>query len=186
MTPHERYHLAAQAAVPLLSTWASTAGLDDQDAGRCRFQLDAPLIAGRPFFEMVAFMLKELTALEVKAEQDFDKFGPSQTRYKYVHDLFIAELLYYTNKFGIEELQEHRKTLFNWAYALRVELLRVQSVSVDNRARGNDGASPSAFILLRNAMTGRVVRQLNTPHKPYNDDHEKDLVAFISTPVKTP
>ena len=186
MTPHERYHLAAQAAVPLLSTWTSTAGLDDQDAGRCRFQLDAPLIAGRPFFEMVAFMLKELTALEVKAKQDFDKFGPSQTRYKYVHDLFIATLLYYTNKFGVEELQEHRKTLFGWAYALRVELLRVQYVSVDNRARGKDGVSPSAFILLRNAMTGRDVRQLNTAIDPYKNDHEKDLMDFISNQMKAP
>ena len=176
LPPAERYHLATQAAVPLLSTWA---GLSERDAGRCRFQLDAPLIAGRPFFEMVSFMLKELDALKEEAKDIIGEFGDTHSRYKYVQDLFIAALLYYTNKFGDEDLDENRERLFAWAYALRIELLRVQFVSVDNRARGKDDATQSAFILLRNAMTSRTVRRLNLAYKPYGEKHERVLMAQI-------
>lgn len=177
LSPSARYHLAAQAAVPFLSNWVTESELNARDAGRCQFQLDAPLTAGRHFFEMVAFLLKELEELEAQAKKIVGKFGPSKNRYRYVHDLFIAALLYYTNKFGDEDLNEATDRLFAWAYALRVELLRVQVASVDNRARGKDGIA--AFTLLRNALSGRVVRQLNTTHKPYGVEHEKELLAFF-------
>lgn len=176
LPPAERYHLAAQAAMPLLSTWA---GLSDRDAGRCRFQLDAPLIAGRTFFEMVSFMLKELETLKEEAKEIIGEFGSTQSRYKYVQDLFIAALLYYTNKFGDEDLNENRERLFEWAYALRIELRRVQFVSLDNRARGMDDATQSAFILLRNAMTSRTVRRLNLKYTPYGEQHEQELIDHI-------
>lgn len=47
-TPSARYHLAAQAAVPMLSAWKLPARSADaaRDAGRSRFQLDAPALAG--------------------------------------------------------------------------------------------------------------------------------------------
>ena len=35
------------------------------------------------------------------------------------------------------------------------------------------------LFLLRNAMTGSVVRKLPITSKPYSDNHEKELVAFI-------
>lgn len=179
LSPSARYHVAAQAAVPFLSTWGTNAGLESRDASRSRFQLDAPLTAGRHFFEMVAFLLKELGDLEAQAQGMAGNFGPSQSRYRYVHDLFIAALLYYTNKFGDEDLKEASDRLFIWAYALRVELLRVQFASVDKLARGENGLAP--FTLLRNAMNGRVVRQLSAPHQPYGGEHEKELMAFITS-----
>ncbi|HBY0519681.1 TPA: DUF262 domain-containing protein, partial [Klebsiella pneumoniae subsp. pneumoniae] len=40
-------------------------------------------------------------------------------------------------------------------------------------------ANKSPFVLLRNAMTGSVVRKLPITSKPYSDNHEKELVAFI-------
>jgi len=179
-SPNQRYHLAAQAAIPLLSAWAMSTTHDVRNTGRSRFQLDAPLIAGRPFFEMVAFMLDELKMLEKEVlDRGFKHFGPSQSRYRYVYELFIAALLCYTNKFGDEEVDEVRNRLFAWAYALRVELLRVQFVSADNRARGKYDANTSPFVLLRNAVTGSVVRKLPIASQPYNDNHEKELVAFI-------
>jgi hypothetical protein len=179
-SPNQRYHLAAQAAMPLLSAWATFSTHDARDAGRSRFQLDAPMIAGRSFFEMVTFMLDELKMLEKEViDSGFKDFGPSQSRYRYVYELFIAALLCYTNKFGDEEVNEARNRLFAWAYALRIELLRVHFASADNRARGKSDANKSAFVLLRNAMTGSVVRKLPTASRPYNDNHEKELVAFI-------
>lgn len=180
LSPNQRYHLAAQAAIPLLSAWTMFPTHDVRNAGRSRFQLDAPMIAGRAFFEMVAFMLEELKILEGEIiDRDFKKFGPDQSRYRYVYELFIAALLYYTNKFGDEGVDEARNRLFAWAYSLRVELLRVQFISADNKARGKSDANKSPFVLLRNAMTDSVIRNLPVKGQPYSDNHEKELVAFI-------
>ena len=90
LSPSERYHLAAQAAAPLLSHWAGAEGHSKRDIERWRFQLDAPLTAGRSFFEMVSFMQQELETLEAEVKPVFGRFGPSQGRYRYVHDLFIG------------------------------------------------------------------------------------------------
>lgn len=198
-SPSARYHIAAQVAIPMLAVWgagASTSGREDRDTGRSRFQLDAPLLVGRPFFEMVAFMLPELRRVaresfteeraefafyDVDADEDDDVLTerPSRSRYRFVSELYLAALLYYTNKFGEEELATARDRLFNWAFSLRAELLRVQFRSIDNRARG-DQSKASAFELMRKTESGRVLRQLSAPGKPYNEAHEKKLVALLN------
>jgi len=196
-SPSARYHIAAQVAMPMLSALGAPAsGSDDRDVGRSRFQLDAPLLVGRPFFEMVAFMLAELKRVAkegftedrakfasyyVDAREDGDVLTErlSRSRYRYVSELYMAALLYYTNKFGDEELADARDRLFAWAYSQRVELLRVQFRSIDNRARG-DQSAPSAFVLLRHAESGSAVRRLSGSGRPYNDGHEKELVAFLN------
>lgn len=197
-SPSARYHIAAQVAIPMLSAWGGAASeFGDRDAGRSRFQLDAPLLVGRPFFEMVAFMLSELKQLAREAfteeremfslyyvneeEQDGLTERPSRSRYRYVSELYLAALLYYTNKFGDEDLTSARDRLFAWAYAPRVELLRVQFRSIDNCAR--DGGNPlnvSAFGLIRKAESCRVIRHLPVPGKPRNALHEKELMAILN------
>jgi len=196
-SPSARYHVAAQFAIPMLNAWETpTSELEDRDLGRSRFQLDAPLLVGRPFFEMVAFMLSELRQLardgftgertkfalyNVDAQEDRDVLNerPSRGRYRFVSELYLAALLYYTNKFGSEELTTACDRLFAWAYSLRVELLRVQFRSIDNRARG-DLSNASVFALMRQAESGRVVRQLSASSRPYNDSHEKELAALLN------
>lgn len=190
LPPSARYHLAAQAAVPMLNTWGTSSSIiGERDAGRTRFQLDAPLLAGRPFFEMVSFMLAELKRLRQEAFPDgWEDFAssdpesleerPSRSRYRKVSELYLAAVLYYTNRFAEEDIEAARERLFAWAYALRVNLLRVQWQSVDNRGRGKDRAS-SAFALLRNASSGRVVHQLLSSSTPYNDAHEVRLVDLL-------
>ncbi len=200
-SPNARYHFAAQVAIPMLNMWGmSLSGNESPDIGRIRFQLEAPLLAGRPFFEMVTFMLGELKRLAQKAftnEQaafalydvkDYDVKHvektkelveiPSRSRYRYVSELYLAALLYCTNKFGDEGLTEARDQLFAWAYSLRAELLRVQFRSIDNLARG-DQAKASAFTLIRNTASARALRQLSAPIKPYSGEHEKDLVVLL-------
>ena len=122
-TPGARYHLAAQAAVPMLAAWVEQSNESDRTAGRTRFQIDAPVVAGRSFFEMVTFMLAELRRLrhegfdEQYADQGKEKsWGTfastddefrelsSRARYRYVSELYLAALLYYTNKFGDTEI----------------------------------------------------------------------------------
>lgn len=180
LAPFERYHLSAQAAIPLLTAWVAPGTQDARDAARSQFQLDAPLVAGRPFFEMVSFMLGELAALEREAKQHAGSFGPSHSRYRYVYELFTAALLYYTNKFGSNGLPQAREKLFAWAYALRVEMARVQFVSVDNRARGKGDTAASPFVLMRNAVTGQAIQRLSVAIKPYQTEHENQLAAFIT------
>ncbi|MBL1263544.1 DUF262 domain-containing protein [Methylomicrobium sp. RS1] len=195
-SPCARYHMAAQVAIPVLDVWrGSPSGLADREAGRIRFHLDAPLLAGKTFFEMAAFMLKELRLLareafdgeraefalyNVGAEEGSNVLHerPSRSRYRFVSELYLAALLYYTNKFGDEDLPAARDRLFAWAYSARVELLRVQFRSIDNRARG-DQSNASAFALMRTAESGRVIRQLSTASGTYNSDHEKQLVALL-------
>ena len=186
LAPFERYHLAAQAATPLLMAWVAPGASDERDAARSRFQLDAPLVAGRPFFEMVSFMLEELASLEREAKQHAGPFDNSRSRYRYVYELFAAALLYYTNKFGNNGLPQARNKLFAWAYALRLEMARVQFASIDNRARGKDDAAASPFVLMRNAVTGQAIQRLTVREPvPYHAEHEKELRTFIQ-PTSTP
>lgn len=197
--PSVRYHLAAQAAVPMLNAWgASSSATGERDAARTRFQLDAPLLAGRSFFEMVSFMLAELKRLRQEAFDGWERFAsadresleerPSRSRYRKVSELYLAALLYYTNRFSEEDVKAARERLFAWAYALRVELLRVQMASIDNRGSGNRETGnretgkrreTSAFVLLRNASSGRVVYQLPSSSMPRNDSHEVELAALL-------
>lgn len=180
LAPSARYHLAAQAAMPLLTAWVTPGTADSRDAQHSRFQLDAPLIAGRPFFEMVSFMLEELAALEKETQESIAAFGPSQSRYRYVYELFAAALLYYTNKFGSHGLAQARSKLFAWAYALRVEMTRVQFISADNRARGKGDAQGSPFVLMRNTVKAQAIQRLAVAARPCRPDHEAELVAFIA------
>lgn len=201
-SPSARYHLAAQAALPMLTSWTGTpsAGdVDGREARRARFQLDAPMPAGRAFFEMVDFMLAELKSLIAVAFDDqTERFSiyacqdlhgsegkgalrerPSHSRYRYVSELYVAALLYCTNKFGDEGLDAARAQLFAWAYAPRIQLLRVQFRSIDNRAKGDESVE-SAFGLLRNAMSGRVLNRLPTTAERYpKEGHEEALVAYL-------
>ncbi|TXN82688.1 DUF262 domain-containing protein [Methylobacterium sp. WL8] len=193
--PSARYHLAAQAAVPLLSAWASSAGeLSARNLNRTRFQLDAPVTAGRGFFEMVTFMLGELTELRRTAFEGWEKFAsyrlgehtndgeifneaPSGRRYRYVTELYLASLLYFTNKFGDDDLEAARQRLFAWSFTPRVQFLRVQFRTIDKLAQGIDARS--AFGLLRNAENSRTIYELSSSSKQYMDGHEDALAAVL-------
>lgn len=207
--PSARYHLAAQAAVPLLTAWASGMSQSDvRDVGRTRFQLDAPVPAGRGFFEMVSFMLRELTDLRQNAFKglEWEEFAsypiesvedrehgarrargeifaekPSHSRYRYVSELYVAALLYFANKFGDGELVAARQRLFAWAFTPRVAFLRVQFRTIDKLAQGVDALS--AFSLLRNATSGRAVHELPSSSEQYNGktDHETNLSHTLKT-----
>lgn len=191
-TPAAKYHLAAQAAVPLLSAWGVPSEEADRSASRTRFQLDAPVHAGRSFFEMVSFMMGELKRLrrEGYSDQGWDAYAstdndfremPPKSRYRFVSEMYLASLLYYTNKFGASELPEAKRSLMRWAYSLRTQLLRVQMVSVDNRAKDLvDGNS--AFVVLRNADAPSDLNRLSVAviGREQNPDHMKELTAFLN------
>lgn len=189
--PSARYHRLAQAAVPLLEAMSPTqSDADRRRIQRTRFQIDAPIPAGRGFFEMVGFMLEELVRIRKEsfadgreqfcsAVEDGLEERPRQSRYRKVSELYLAGVLYYTNRFGDDEIEQVRRVLFAWAYSRRVQLLRVQAASVDNLARGADG--PGAFEQIRNAIDSREVTGLMPVDlKPYREGHEPELLTQIT------
>lgn len=189
--PSARYHLAAQSAVPVLTAWSGVQSEESlRDARRSRFQIDAPVLAGRSFFEMVTFMLAELKQLRVENFEepgwnDYASSGAdlhelsSKSRYRYVSELYMAALLYYTSRFGASEIRDARHRLFRWALSLRTRLQRVQFVTVNNHAIGRDG--PSAFVMIRNALVAADLRELTTEVVGRNQDpaFEKDLRQLL-------
>jgi len=201
-SPVGGYHFAAQTAL------SAEARGSERNALRSRFQLDAPLVAGRPFFEMVTFMLAELKRLRQEAyPEEWNEWAssspnlkelPAKSRYRYVSELYLAALLYCTNKFGGEDRQDGesikdgesiegggnmmaiRERLFVWAYTLRVELLRVQFRSIDNRGSSRDADTVSAFVLLRDAQSSHVVHKLSRFFQPKGERHESDLACLLT------
>lgn len=193
-TPNFRYHLAAQSVLPLMRAWQSTSTeAMTRDANRARFQLDAPILAGRGFFEMVEFMLLELEWLKDQpfprplrsAPASREEDAPltfrnklAQSRYRRVTELYLASLLYYVNKFGQTEMERASNHLFDWAYDLRLAMLRVMQVSVDIA-----GAKPnSPFVLLRHARDGNAVSALSPSRRQPRgyESHELELLAILT------
>ena len=192
VSPSARYHLAAQAAIPMLSAWKPVNQREIRDLGRARFQLDAPITAGRTFFEMVDFLLSEIRSLRregfdgakweqfVSSDKSFKEIA-SKSRYRYVSELYIAALLSFTNKFGDSEMKEARVSLFRWAYGVRARMQRVQFITVDKLARGS-AEVPSAFMLLRQASSPAALRELPYGELSRSQDtnHERELQDFLS------
>jgi hypothetical protein len=141
---------------------------------------------------MVTFMLAELKHLRregyvedgwdayASTDEDFQEES-SKSQFRYVSELYLAALLYYTNKFGDSELPEAKRLLIRWAYSLRTRLRRVQMVSINNHAR-DLGDGKSAFVLLRNADAPSDLRRLsaNVAGREQEPDHMKDLLAFLN------
>lgn len=129
--PHAQYHYAAQNTARLLTVKEKTEKLDEDHQKRlsmhARFQLESPIIAGRDFFEMVSFFLKEWATIYSEAfeEEVWKEFSSltndnekksleevaRKSRYRYITHLYIAALLYYRNKFGDDRFNDFRKFL---------------------------------------------------------------------------
>ncbi|GAA1051927.1 GmrSD restriction endonuclease domain-containing protein [Dietzia natronolimnaea] len=179
-TPAADYHRAAQLLVPGVAVWRGDAAGDQgphheeqaerrqRDDQRIRFQLDAPILAGEHFFEMVAFMQSEVSRLHARyfggASDDTGHtttvLGPFSTdpRYRYCNELFLCAVLYYSNKFSEGDLHRNAPAIARWAYAPRLEKTRLGWRTVDNHARGqSDGRSAvhpdNLFARIRNAFT---------------------------------
>lgn len=207
-TPYARYHGTAQLAAAILSESMKSCQdeVNDPSSARtamhARFRLDAPWLAGRFFFERIAFLLDEFNCLAQEAfdggygrfsfydrkatDTEESKPTPSRgrcpelrehsvnRRYRYVCELYLAAALYYTNKFGVEAFRDARDRLFAWAYAPRWNLLRVQYRSIDNLARGKDMPEESLFARIRNAADANALRGLadQLPHRAGTKEEE--------------
>lgn len=191
-TPAQDYHLAIQrsdaAAIGAAAFVPSDRKLLEPAALRSRFQLDAPIIAGSDFFARVSFVMEEQRAVQklLQAQQSRSQFTQG-ARHRYVTELFLAAMLYWTNKYYRGDLTETDPEtdpdlkpawdrLFIWAYGLRLERTRVTWQSVNVHATGaslSDGEE-GLFATLREGLAGTELNRLliSSPPSPEGRDYE--------------
>lgn len=110
------------------------------------FQLDAPIINGRRFFEMIGHYKKifDLMMNDIKQDSKLSDIskqilkeikeyeGWNRTGDTYVRTLFECALVFYVDKFGLHDINFAIEKLFAWAYKLRLDYYAIQFESVDN------------------------------------------------------
>lgn len=171
--PGAEYHRAAKAVLPGLQAWAHPTAdpVALRDLKRAQHQLDAPVAAGKSFFDFASFMLEESQRLDEElyflatgagiSHPELTVFRDS-ARFRYCRELYVAAALYYTNKYSEADLPLARQRLFHWAYALRLAYERLGWRSTDNYARGLstqvDGLSSlNVFSTIRDSLDPRDV-----------------------------
>ena len=171
--PGAEYHRAAKAVLPGLQAWAHPTAdpVALRNLKRAQHQLDAPVAAGKSFFDFASFMLEESQRLDEELYSPATDAGISHpeltvfrdsARFRYCRELYVAAALYYTNKYSEADLPLARQRLFHWAYALRLAYERLGWRSTDNYARGLsaqvDGLSSlNVFSTIRDSLDPRDV-----------------------------
>lgn len=188
LSPSARYHVAAKAAVPLMGGVGPSMSPGEKEIlGHARFQIDTPVVAGRPFFEMIAFFLEELRGLRTLAfDHGWERFTSTdpatmrervdRSRYRKVNELYLAAVLYFTNRFGPAD-DTAKRALFAWAYTLRLTHQRVQAKSVDKRASGDGGTG--LFTRIRNASAPSVALRYARAELADAPGHDEDLANLL-------
>lgn len=196
-TPAQDYHLSVQrsdaAALGGAAFVPSVRTLLDPAALRARFQFDAPIIAGSDFFARVSFLMEEQRAVQkLLNEQESRSQFTRGARYRYVTELFLAAVLYWTNKYYRGDLAEADPEsdpdlkpawdrLFIWAYGLRLERLRVtwQSVNLHaTRASLKDGAE-GLFVTLHEGLYGTELNRLLISLPQIPEDRDQALSRLL-------
>lgn len=143
----------------------------DQQVMSFPFHLDQMIINGRRFFEMINHYQKLITrviedehdnkknyeiilngaTLDIKASVIIYTLNTYPSRYrtgdKYIRNLFDCALIFYIDKFGIQDISVAVEKLFIWAYRCRLQMQVVQLATMDNYARDNN-----MFIAIRDAI----------------------------------
>lgn len=206
--PAADYHRVAKSVLPGLRDWttgdttvsAEFADLRNRDFTRMLHQLDTPVAAGHSFFDFAAFMLKEMTRLESTLKGDgFLPFasgqaGPDmdpkqffdQPRFRFCRELYVAAVLYYSNKFSDPDALTQLR-LFRWAFAPRLAYELLGWRSIDNyaigRAVGREGLSAFAlFASIRDSLdpTSVPLEDVMSPSRATSkNDDDWELSALI-------
>ena len=108
-----------------------------------QFQLTQPLIAGKRFFYYIFHYSELLEEIKKRIEKhkDFQPINDCLPDKKvgdtYVKNLFLSSLLFFTDHFGIDSLNDSViKHLYTWSYSLRLVMSSVYRESINKYARG--------------------------------------------------
>lgn len=117
------------------------------------FQITAPFLAGKNFFEMVAHYLELLSDIktEISTNSRFEVLRTiletkeyKSAGFSYATNLFYCALLCYYDKFHNFDERAVKK-LFTWAFMLRVDLENLGFDSVNKYAVGEEGLYSNAI-----------------------------------------
>lgn len=132
------------------------------------FQIDATIINGKRFFEMILHY--QIMIDNVKSKEMSEKYpvlntiktyeGSFRTGDKYIRNLFYCGLIYYIDKFGEKDLSKAIDKIFVWAYSLRLKLHAVGLDSVDNFALNKGHSQIQLFKRIKETITPNDILNL--------------------------
>lgn len=188
--PGAEYHRAAKALLPGMQEWACSDAdpATRRNLKRAQHQLDAPVSAGKSFFDYATFMLEEYERLDETLFSDASTDGFTSTdltvfhdgaRFRYCRELYVAAALYYTNKYSDDEMPRVRRHIFRWAYSLRLAYERLGWKTTDNYARGlstnMEGLNKvNLFSVIRDSFDPREIEleNMSAPNTSQTDNPE--------------
>jgi hypothetical protein len=148
------------------------------------FQLDQFIINGRRFFEYVdyylginerfksKYLVEKVDVLQyTKEERIVNYVYKNQYSYRdgenYLRDMFECIMIYYTDKFGENELAAFIEKAFVWCFYLRFEYQRLGFDSIDNYIIANN-----LFTTIKDAMQPKDVLKFTLKKLPTYTDIE--------------
>lgn len=147
------------------------------------FQITAPFIAGKEFFQYVNYYLSLKDYLQKEALQDTSKFNDllqilekySGTGFEYTKELFYCSLLCYYDRFRNLNAKTIKK-LFTWAFMLRVDMMNLGYDTINNYAvgEGNYTNSFPIFYLITRANNHSKISTLPIKYRRFDDKARRD------------
>lgn len=109
------------------------------------FLLTSPIIAGKRFFEFVAYyfdLIRDLEKMLVHELEDY-LLPHRLTGDAYTRQLFVCSVVMFVDRFGKDYRDDMRfiNILYTWAYSLRLSLHSVRKESINNYAIGNSNTN---------------------------------------------
>ena len=97
--------------------------------------------------------------------------GRNRTGDSYVRTLFDCALIYYIDKFGIDDIELVIDKIFVWAYSLRMKLQAVQIASMDNHA-----LEDNIFKAIRESLEPKRIMNYNVKTIERNDSTKTEMI----------
>lgn len=132
------------------------------------FLLTSPIIAGKRFFEFVAYYFDLIRDLDkMLAHELGDHLLPHySTGDGYIRQLFVCSVVMFVDRFGKDYRDEMRfiNILYTWAYSLRLSLHSVRKESINNYAIGKSNTNYlnhiAMFELISEMMEPQDIEQI--------------------------
>ncbi len=145
------------------------------------FQLDLPILNGKRFFEMISYyevkydkFLKENEIIKMLNEYE----GRYRTGDKYIRMLFDCALIFYVDKFGMQEVEKVVEKIFIWAYKKRLEMQAVYLETIDNYA-----LETNLFKIIREANSYKDVVNMHISKINKSDIRFENINEKIKTKI---
>ncbi|MFN7300983.1 MAG: DUF262 domain-containing protein [Bacteroidota bacterium] len=161
------------------------------------FQLDQVMINGRRFFEFVdhyynkhkrlEHLLKgnSYIALNENSRNILETIntyeGRNRTGDRYVFNLFQCALLFFTDKFGWDDIDRAIEKFFLWAYRIRLEYINVQLATVDTYAIGSSSSEQNIamFRLIHEAVQPSEILNLRLEPVEKNNSRKTEEIFDV-------